>query len=381
MFPDGDPADLIDRVPPPAPEDLILPQSSGVRYQLREDYRECVYDQVYGDEGQDSFRSALVDAYRQWVDTNVYIAMEHRDPDGSLTERIAVLGAKRGNGPYRARVKARVMKLHDQVNRLLYVGDEPAHHGYRHRRTNMLFLTLTVDPKGLTLYDAWKGPRGASSGLNRVLSSLRGRYGSLAHVRAFESHRNGYPHVHVAVVFMEHSFLVYEKGRGDWRVQRSRYHPDGEQESLKALVERSWGLGNVDISGAVNGPRSVEYIMKYIVGETKGRDPATGEPIRDDLTLSMTWFWNLRTFGASHFDLTLDAYFKKVLQLGLDSEDPDEGFPVVSESCWTLLGVFELQSHGDRPPPWSIDLEHEPELSARVKDLERERRERMQGRY
>jgi hypothetical protein len=80
------------------------------------------------------------------------------------------------------------------------------HHRRSRNSTNVVFLTLTYDPKRYSVTEAWRSVRNR---INRVFRWFRRHYGLKVGLAVLETHDNLYPHVHV-VLLLEREVEVFE---------------------------------------------------------------------------------------------------------------------------------------------------------------------------
>jgi len=200
--------------------------------------------------------------YVQWVkEVNYMLFRKKLLKDVSY---FVVKCAKRGNDVYFRRVRKRFNLLFD-VNVPFGSG---------------LLITLTWDTKICSRHQAWLR---VSADFNRFMARLRREFGSASSVRCFESFSNGYPHVHIFVLFKEFKFKVVKVGKS-FRVS-------------KAVKEKIAGFWHsfVDVKVAYNYKSAVGYIGKYVSKSVKF-------DVKDKkglLTLALCWAYRKRAFSIS----------------------------------------------------------------------------------
>ena len=67
-------------------------------------------------------------------------------------------------------------------------------------KTNLVYLTMTLE-RTTSLVEAW---RLISVYFNRFMSAITKKYGNICAIRVWEAYKDGYPHIHVILVFEEH---------------------------------------------------------------------------------------------------------------------------------------------------------------------------------
>lgn len=295
--------------------------------------------------------------YLEWVSQDEYLVLGECDSLQGFQEFVAVKASKRGNDVYSKRIKDRMDPLMDLPDiRFFDWNDRSSRH-----RTRAMFVTLTYDPKGITIGRAWDQ---VGNDYNRWTSALRGRYGACSILRVWESQRNGYPHIHAIVLFQDTEFTAFHHGSdlgdGAWRIQGKR-----DMESL-------WPHGFTDIEALSSTRGGMHYIVKYLGKLHQISDPGLKDPGGDPglsglvsrasvLTLSLMWAFRKRAFSVSGdwIDLILDLHnsnrdpeYWDLLQVDLCGGAPAEGL-----KRWILLGFWSgrLYKGGNRPR-WSVSL-------------------------
>ena len=150
------------------------------------------------------------------------------------------------------------------------------------KRTNALFLTLTFDPSKYDVKTAWSG---IGCFLNKFLSNLRKIYGSIAHIRVFESTKKYYPHVHILILFWDHSFPVIQHldkdNRVTWRIPY--------KEKIK--IASYWKYGLIDVQAIQTTNEAFSEITKYLVKDLCSK--------KGDITNSMLWLFRKQSYSIS----------------------------------------------------------------------------------
>jgi hypothetical protein len=258
----------------------------------------------------------------------------------SETKTIAVLCAKRGNPVYQARVRKRLGWIQRTVKDEDLEGDN----------TRVLFVSLTYDPSLKSLNEAWET---VGEDFNRFITALRQKYGKISYLRSWEAHKNGYPHVHVVLIFHEYVFKTWKdfdekEGRPIFRIFEKRE------------FEPYWH-SFLDIRAVKNLATVARYVEKRIIRGTEKDflDPQHRE--EGDLTLALCWVFRKRSFSISgNFQETLSDLIRKLhnsnkfedLQATLDGE--------ILEVVWIFIGVFTLQELKIKPekdPPWVVEVD------------------------
>jgi hypothetical protein len=199
--------------------------------------------------------------------------------------RILSLVPKRGNVKYASAVKKRFEELIKPFE-LKPELDVTVENGY----TNVLFQTLTFDTKLSDFKTAWLT---IGVELNRYVANLAKQYKSrvLIDARCFESFKNGYPHVHLILYFLGHSFHTFKmysqkSKRWIWRIETSD----------RNKMRRFW-RSNIDVQGIVSMRESLRYLEKYIA---KASNLALNDSENKGLkTLACSWAFGKRSYSVS----------------------------------------------------------------------------------
>jgi len=217
--------------------------------------------------------SQISEYYTKWVGQNDYLLFSK---DGI---QFAVLASKRGNPIYIENL-AKKFKILDSKNL------DPGISLFgpvQETTTDLLFITLTVDPKLISRDDAWKifGKK-----LNLFRSNLIKKYGAIEFVRTFESQKNGNPHLHMLVKFLDHKFRIFKYSRKS----------DGKKEWLvrnRQPILNFWKLGaQSKVLGCSSVKEALGYVGKYIL---KG----AAADQKENTSLAMNWFYEKRAFSVS----------------------------------------------------------------------------------
>lgn len=277
--------------------------------------------------------------YYQWVHTPVTLLLAEYDVREGYTGRfLGRLASKRGNKVYAKRVKSRfkpLMELPD-VKFFNYLDRSKNH------RTRCMFVTLEYNANHLSIGEAMER---VGADYNRWITAISKRYGSVAVVRVWESHKSGYPHIHAILLFEAQEFTAFHYN-GDWRIQ-------GKQD-----LEDYWPHGFTDVIAGASTKGLFTYVAKYLgkmheLGYTarEGYTPKNqgtgfhGLVERASLTtLSLMWVYRKRAFSVS-------GKFIDVIKLILHNSNPDEyfmllqvdlegGAPAEAVKEWVLCGFF-----------------------------------------
>jgi hypothetical protein len=288
----------------------------------------------------------IAQAYTTWVQEDRYMVLERHKPTWDAPksstmfekETIAVKSAKRGNDVYSYRVLSRFGIFQDALIDL-----NLTHFDKGQMRTHVLFATLTYDIKLKSRHQAWKA---ISREYNLFMSKMRRVFGSISTARTFESFENGYPHVHVVLLFNDFVFQVREytdrKGRKVLLVD----------DDIKDCISAMWH-SNVDVKGVGNVSESISYLKKYI-SKCANFDSNDSKGIK---TLAQCWAYRKRAYCLSGVlrtrmsDLIANMHNSnfQLTQKSLDGE----GF---EENKWSCLGFVSIEILGVEAFVWRLAI-------------------------
>ena len=291
----------------------------------------------------------IAQAYTSWVQEDRYMILERLKPiwdaPKSSTmldkETIAVKCAKRGNDVYSYRVLSRFGIFQDALIDL-----NLTHFDKGQMRTHVLFATLTYDIKLKSRHQAWKA---IPKEYNLLMSKMRRVFGSISTARTFESFENGYPHVHVVLLFNDFVFQVREytdrKGRKVLLVD----------DDIKDCISAMWH-SNVDVKGVGNVSESINYLKKY-VSKCANFDSNDSKGIK---TLAQCWAYRKRAYCLSGVFKTrmsdsianMHNSNSKTSQMSLQNEK-------LQENKWSCLGFVSIEVLGVQDFVWRLALEGE----------------------
>jgi hypothetical protein len=194
-------------------------------------------------------KEKVKDLYCSWRDQPEYLWLEGFDLNNKYVKTCFVKASKRGNDIYKDRISKKFKFLED-LPPIWFINDSDID-----KRSPMIFVTLTIDPKQYTLDQAWQM---IGLGLHVFESKLRQKYGSFVKIRVWEAHESGYPHCHLVYYFHDYRFIVFDQYRdnGDriWRIRNK------DQQTIKKM----WSMGNVDIQAVEDTLGALSEVEKYV---------------------------------------------------------------------------------------------------------------------
>jgi len=224
--------------------------------------------------------------YLEWMSRPFYVILVGWCQDKADYVYSCFRSPKRGDLLYSSRVTRQFDFVVSQIPDVEYFK-----YGVRgHVESSCLSVTLTFS-RDLSIVDAWLS---VGEDVNRFLSGLKRKYGKISHIRVWESHRDGYPHVHLLVFFSGYVFSGFSrvsKGKLSYRVQE------------KDAVASCWNHGFVDVK-AMSGSRSgVRYLSKYLSKSVSSDGDINSKSVK---TLACCWAFRRRAYGLSRSWGSLD---------------------------------------------------------------------------
>ncbi|MCY4490408.1 MAG: hypothetical protein OXC46_02970 [Thaumarchaeota archaeon] len=290
---------------------------------------------------------SLIALWKIWRDQDDFIVIQHE----ATRELRYMLASKRGNGPYQWRLKNQFSEIDKLAQNLDFDYFEP---NSLNKKTKALFITLTSDSKRMTASQAWQN---VGKDWNRFKSALTRKYGKFSFLRCFESHANGYPHVHALLIFDKTEFDVFEHipyndimKNTTWRIQQKR---DFEK----------YHHSFIEIQAVNNVAQAIGYITKYMAKEYSESNPKYAQ------TQTLLWVHGKQSFSFSkdfakrlktyRLDRQLHNSNKKTAQIDL--------FGSIIHEKWDFAGVFsrgELEKVGNiiKKGSWYGELSQLPDL-------------------
>lgn len=238
--------------------------------------RDLLEDFSYSDVGLER----ILGFYEEWVNHNEALLLLKTTLKPNCVEDhefIAVKCSKRGNDVYVSRVNSRLGVLldpHNVKNGVFF----DIHANVK--KTRMVFVVLTFDPKHTSLYDGWFN---VGTDFNRWITNLRGKYGRISYFRTYESHLSGFPHINVILYFHDHEFNVFRKN-GKWRIEE------------KPEFEHAYH-SNVDVQAVRTLSDAMRYISKDITKTYHENQGCIDDVKKQMLTLALCWVFRKKSFS------------------------------------------------------------------------------------
>jgi hypothetical protein len=282
----------------------------------------------------------LIAFFKTWRDKDEYaVYCDKREDKKTLSikpEVIAIYCAKRGNSKYKKRVKERFSFYSTLENKLLF---DWKNRSKKFHKTSVLEVTLTFNTSLCDIKTAWKYR--VNREYNSWITNLRNKFGRIHPIRSFEAFKNGYPHVHVVLVFQDKEFETFKKGN-DWLIKNKEVFECGWKSFVKVKAIK-------DLNGGLS------YLSKHIIKNEVSETPLKDEDIeiywKYMLTLAMCWIFRKRSFSISKgfIDLMTNKHnsnSRRVFQADL------LGNMCEIERKWEFLGVYSCSEIGVSGRSW-----------------------------
>ena len=276
--------------------------------------------------------------------------------------------AKRGNMYYAVRKAALCDEISEAMSGIVF--DEPVP-GFRNlRKTRLLFVTLTFDPRKFTAEEAWAALKSTRpedmdniyNVINGFAANISKIFGTNGKLVSKEAQANGYPAPHLLIVLDEPVLVRRKKIKGDlskWYIEDPEFlrRLGKDEESRRAVREDYcaaidsnpvWKHGFFDIEGVVSdqkfgGRKNVcAYLFKYMAKcITKDHCHSTSSlrTIKDckDHKLLIALYTHLCNKCFRNRDITYGKGFKTRIGLLQKQQKEKDKEP----SSWSYLGVVD----------------------------------------
>lgn len=259
----------------------------------------------------------LIELYQEWRDFSEFMVLARPDSH----EYCAVKCSKRGNDVYNWRLDHRFQALDALAEQL---GDDRIFDINQDKpKTNVLFVTLTFDTKLCNESNAWER---IGKDWNKWKARLTKKYGKISTFRAWESFKNGYPHIHAILVFRDHEFDVYESKQDE--TGKTKYRITEKKEFEKSYHSY------VDVVGVSSLGGSVRYLTKYLRKE---------HTQHANITQAQMWINRKQSFSLSKdFAESLRLVYKNLHNSNPKYEQTNlEGESI--EKPWQFVGIFSKE--------------------------------------
>jgi len=294
----------------------------------------------------------LVEGFKVWRDYAEYLLIKGVNRVNGKKMFLAVKCSKRGNDVFASRLDRKLGFLRRLAKIDLFHPED--FKSNRIVKTNLLWVTLTFNPRLRSLDEAWET---VMDDYNLWITNLRNEYGKidvLRFIEAFPDEKGsafGYPHMHIVLLFKEAQFEVFprmEEGK-DGRlgmVYRIR-------EKYEVERQGKWH-SFIDVKALSSGKAVYNYVRKYCSKTHHGDSQGAM------VTQSLLWLYRKQTYSMSNGfrselnDLIMDLQGSKICeaQKTLDGK-------LLEDWVWTFHGIRDWLEIGCEPTVWYSSLEEE----------------------
>jgi len=274
--------------------------------------------------------------YTSWAKEPISILYGHKDNPMSCEYRRV---AKRGNSIYRRMINQRVDIVFQKLSELGVEKYLVRQDGHRFL-SNSFLISLTYDTKArfgtpTRRYDAWNE---LSNKLNIFLTCLRHRYNINFLYRVFESTQNGYPHVHLLVIF--DTALEVVRHKDSWRLSRSVLR------DIKKDISSIWSLGYIDIRAVYSLAGLDVYLRKDLDKQLRLKCKQAV------LSCALNWLFRKRSFSISVSGKFVDSINTSVIQI----EPAIQQLTEAKKDGLIYYGIVKLTKIDGSDPPDSVSF-------------------------
>ncbi|GAH95437.1 unnamed protein product, partial [marine sediment metagenome] len=178
-------------------------------------------------------------------------------------------------------------------------------------------------------------------------TNVRNQFGKVSYLKCFESTKNGYPHLHLVLIFHEVDFSYFAL-KGKFRVSRI----------VRDKIKGNWE-SFADVEAVISPKQAIHYVLKYLLkthgASTSGKTAWEISQEGVEKTLAILWAYKKRGYSVSGdieavlADLIPKPCTTQTFQVTLDGERTER---------WVLLGIKSAAELGikEDPPPFTVVL-------------------------
>lgn len=291
-----------------------------------------------------------------WQNYDEYALLKGVNSRTGKTRFVAVKAAKRGNDVYARRMDEKLSFLNRVDKKKLFdVSDFYDEKGWLKLdppvSTQLLWVTLTWDPKICSLDEAW---RRSYEDLHRWKANIENEYGKiqgLVFPQAFPDRNGsayGYPHFHVLLLMSEAQFSVFanmEKDHEGREVLRFRIH-----EKKEFAGQGKWH-SFIDVQALSSVQAAANYCRKY------AQNVCHGSSQKALINSAVSWIYRKKGFSLTQ------GFRDKLNDLIELLQDRKTGFQLdfdgkrIQEWTWEFLGVFSASDLHVSYGEWTVPVD------------------------
>ena len=275
---------------------------------------------------------------------------------------------KRGNDIYVSLLKKKFSPLIESSKNVDFFSTVLNEKRSRVRHTRMLYLSGTCEhAKTGDIVASW-----ISFGLywNSYITSLKDIFGKTAHIRTWQSQKNGFPHFHALIYFFDFEFSsIYWEPDDSWRIHNTQKvivnRKTGEKDFCRDVIKNRWKWGHLDVKCCDSSKSALKDLLKYVLRDLEG-----GE---SDLTNALVWYFRkksfavsrsfLKLFGVGAFEEPENADLingEAVIQEAIQEDElvSIDVFPLIPRDMLPFYSQLTLKNWDDPPdpPPEMVDF-------------------------
>ena len=225
----------------------------------------------------------VTEAYEEWYKWIFYILLYRFNRSIGKYEYAYFRGKKRGDPKYSYVICKKFDALKRAGKDLIFFSKKA--HGLL--KGSALLVTLEYNANKISRSEAWQN---AGVDFNRFSTRLTHKYGKISIIRVLESHKSAYPHIHVLVIFHNHTF----DGKRMWNKRKNKFSNRLFGQTFLS-IKNAWTHGYSDFELVDSYQGGVKYLAKYLHKSTSYAE-AGSKGIK---TLAMCWLFNKRAYSYS----------------------------------------------------------------------------------
>lgn len=241
----------------------------------------------------------LASTFKMWVSSPEALLLQGTNFETGEVKRIGVKCSKRGNDVFNKRIDEKLSFLSQLRQDGIEFFEFADFTTEKAVKTQLLWVTLTWDPKLCSLDEAWKR---CEADFNLWITNLRNKYGKicvLKFIQAFPDSKGkayGFPHFHMVLLFKEAQFGVFphlERDGQDKTVCRYRVSEKRELES-----QGNWH-SFVDVQALRTFKAVSNYCRKYAQGTYNVVYEDGSSNNEALLNCAMAWYYRKQSYSLS----------------------------------------------------------------------------------
>lgn len=294
----------------------------------------------------------LQEAFRGWRDYDEFLILHGENRVTGEKLNLALKCSKRGNDVFSRRLDKKMgfMRVFEGID--VFSMEDFEKKSYM--PSNLLWITLTFDPKTCSLDEAWDK---IGDMWNLYITNLRNKYGKIKVLKFFEafptstSSAFGYPHIHACLLFENHKFNAFPRWEKMKNGKEGIVYRIKEKNELKN--QGKWSAFS-DIKAISSGRALGGYLTKHCKNTQGGDEPSALT------TQALLWLKKKKTFTMSGG--FREAFNDLITSLrnskGREAQATLDG-GVLDDWVWSCHGVKSAFDVGAGSGEWVVSLSDE----------------------